>query len=136
MSLTFRGKDCKITDGYVVSGRGTVLANAALHQDRVYWEVTVEKLPKGADFVLGVARKYVNSIQFSAVQCRRATMSGMCGNVINASKATLHIILHLAAILVPHCRCKPPASAKNNEPSAFYEAPLGTHKEMSWGLGM
>lgn len=56
LSKVFKGSQCNL-DGYVISGNGAVLADVALHQDRVYWEVTVVDFPEGAEFVLGVARK-------------------------------------------------------------------------------
>jgi hypothetical protein len=58
LSTVFKGSKC-VVDGSTAKGTGTVLAEAPLHQDRVYWEVTLAALPDGADFALGVARKCV-----------------------------------------------------------------------------
>ena len=58
LSRLFKGSKVVI-DGYSIKGEGTVLADAPLHQDRVYWEVTVVKLPANGKFSLGVSRRCV-----------------------------------------------------------------------------
>ena len=60
LSRLFKGSKVVI-DGYSIKGEGTVLADAPLHQDRVYWEVTVVKLPSTGKFSLGVSRRYGRS---------------------------------------------------------------------------
>jgi hypothetical protein len=85
LSDKFRGSrvECQ---GDTVSGVGAVLAEAPLHQDRVYWEVTVVDLPDGADFVVGVARKCVASLTRAQGPCSPpspATSRG-CSRLLSA----------------------------------------------------
>uniref|UniRef100_A0A7S3LPW5 SPRY domain-containing protein n=1 Tax=Aplanochytrium stocchinoi TaxID=215587 RepID=A0A7S3LPW5_9STRA len=51
-----KGKDVKVSkDGCSVSGNGTCMVKTALHQDKVYWEITVVETGEGK-FRLGVCK--------------------------------------------------------------------------------
>mmetsp|Transcript_16161 Transcript_16161/g.26380 ORF Transcript_16161/g.26380 Transcript_16161/m.26380 type:complete len:192 (+) Transcript_16161:1228-1803(+) len=40
-----------------ISGEGCCLVNAALHQDKCYFEISIAKLPAGSSFCVGVAKR-------------------------------------------------------------------------------